>query len=458
MEEPAATALTHSEGPASNMAMASYNQDQPATQALAQAPRLLVVDDDGPVRELFADALGLLGQVDVATNGIEALAQLGRAHYDLVLSDVDMPHLDGCDFFDVAVATQPELVDAFVFVTGGGDTAGRLSRLRRKGVPVLHKPVRVDELRRYVAHRLSAVAATRGRAVMRQAAPRPERPARGTTGGRRRSHRTSPDGRTGRAPIVPNSRQKSTKALPSAVTPTRHSAKGARDAELTLSHPEGRQATQWAAAGEEGIMGMVNGMAAQELSRRDKRASAEAAIRRMTLGDDSGLAELYDRYAPLVTGLALRILRDPADAQDVLQAVFLQAWLQADRYDASRGAPEAWLCTITRTRALDQLRRRVGLRERPETANVHHMATPSTVERLAVQRALSELSPLQRHALELAYYEGLTQSEIATRLGEPLGTIKTRIRDAMIRLRGLLSEEIRANNPGGLGIRIQGRG
>jgi len=175
-----------------------------------------------------------------------------------------------------------------------------------------------------------------------------------------------------------------------------------------------------------------------DASRHGQRASAEAAIRRMTLGDDGGLAELYARYAPLVTGIALGIVRDPADAQDVLQTVFLQAWCQADRYDASRGAPEAWLCTITRTRALDQLRRRAGRTKRPDATNLPHTAAPATVERLAVRRALSELSPRQRHALELAYYEGLTQSEIAARLGEPLGTIKTRIRGGMTRLRAAL--------------------
>jgi len=166
--------------------------------------------------------------------------------------------------------------------------------------------------------------------------------------------------------------------------------------------------------------------------------AAQTAIQRMTLGDDSALAELYDRYAPLVNGMALRILQDPADAQDVLQAVFLQVWRQASRYDASRGAPEAWLCTITRTRALDQLRRRVGPKTRADAGMPRHIPTPPTVEKLAVQRALAALAPTQRRALELAYYEGLTQTEIAARLGEPLGTIKTRIRSGMARLREAL--------------------
>ncbi len=181
---------------------------------------------------------------------------------------------------------------------------------------------------------------------------------------------------------------------------------------------------------------------------RVEAASPEAAINRMRCGDDSGLAELYDRYASLVNGLALRILRDPADAQDVLQAVFLQAWRQADRYDSSRGAPEAWLCTIARTRALDHLRRRAVLKERPEVAGPPHPSVPPTVEKLAVRGALAELSKPQREALELAYYEGLTQTEIAARLGEPLGTIKTRIRSGMARLRVALRPLSAPRRPG----------
>jgi RNA polymerase sigma-70 factor, ECF subfamily len=179
---------------------------------------------------------------------------------------------------------------------------------------------------------------------------------------------------------------------------------------------------------------------AQDLAKNLDRASppADDTIRRIADGDHAALGELYDRYAPMVTGLAVRILHDLADAEDVLQAVFLQVWRQASRYDAERGAPEAWLCTIARTRALDHLRRRVALREKHTTVTLQHAAAPSTVERLAVRRALGELRPTQRRALELAYYEGLTQTEIAARLNEPLGTIKTRIRGGMTRLRTAL--------------------
>lgn len=161
-------------------------------------------------------------------------------------------------------------------------------------------------------------------------------------------------------------------------------------------------------------------------------------LQRLAQGDKAALADFYDLYAGLVNGLALRILRDVSEAEDVVQEVFLQAWRQADRYDPQRGTPEAWLCTMARTRALDRLRRRVARREdAPEAAPVVTLH-PKKEEELAVRKALDGLSTDQRRAVELAYYGGLTQSEIAQALGEPLGTIKTRIRTAMIRLREAL--------------------
>ena len=166
--------------------------------------------------------------------------------------------------------------------------------------------------------------------------------------------------------------------------------------------------------------------------------TAEALVRRLSAGDHQALGEFYDRYAGLVNALALRILRDAADAEDVVQEVFVQVWRQASRFDPSRGAPEAWLCTVARTRALDRLRRRVTRREEPSESAPVSTVAPKTEEGMAVRKALEGLSADQRRALELAYYEGLTQSEIAKRLGEPLGTIKTRIRTAMIRLREAL--------------------
>jgi len=169
-------------------------------------------------------------------------------------------------------------------------------------------------------------------------------------------------------------------------------------------------------------------------------ASAQAAslIRRLTRGDHEALGEFYDLYAGLVNGMAIRILRDAAEAEDTVQEVFVQVWQQAARFDPSRGTPEAWLCTMARTRALDRLRKRSSRREEPELDDQGSTPAPRTEEALAVRKALDGLSEDQRRALELAYYEGLTQSEIAERLREPLGTVKTRIRTALTRLRGVL--------------------
>jgi RNA polymerase sigma-70 factor (ECF subfamily) len=164
----------------------------------------------------------------------------------------------------------------------------------------------------------------------------------------------------------------------------------------------------------------------------------EALLRRLAGGDSGALGEFYDLYAGLVNGLALRILRNTAEAEDVVQEVFVQVWRQADRYDPTRGSAEAWLCTIARSRALDRLRRRAARREEGDEALPAGSEAPRTEEALAVRKALDALSADQRHALELAYYEGLTQTEIAERLRQPLGTVKTRIRTAMIRLREFL--------------------
>ena len=167
-------------------------------------------------------------------------------------------------------------------------------------------------------------------------------------------------------------------------------------------------------------------------------ASTPDLLRRLADGDSDALGAFYDAYAGLVNGLALRILRNTTEAEDVVQEVFVQAWRQAARFDPARGSPEAWLCTMARTRALDRLRRRAARREDPGESAPAPTGRPRTEEALAVRKALEGLSADQRRALELAYYEGLTQSEIARRLEEPLGTIKTRIRTAMIRLRETL--------------------
>ena len=165
---------------------------------------------------------------------------------------------------------------------------------------------------------------------------------------------------------------------------------------------------------------------------------AEKTLRQLAGGDGHALGDLYYRYGSVIRGLALRILRDRSDAEDVVQDVFVQVWSQAARFDPLRGTPQAWLCTIARTRAIDRLRRRVARREDLVDPPPGVSQWPHTEERIAVRRALGVVSPDQRRALELAYYEGLTHSEIARKLGAPLGTIKTRIRTALTRLRDAL--------------------
>jgi RNA polymerase sigma-70 factor (ECF subfamily) len=173
-----------------------------------------------------------------------------------------------------------------------------------------------------------------------------------------------------------------------------------------------------------------------------------SAVERMARGDADALAELYDRHARLIYSLALRILRDDGEAQDVVQEVFAQLWRQAARYDDRRGTVAAWLVTVARSRAIDRLRRR---RSRPESsgddADTSLMVDPAqpvddrlltSARASTVRAAMDELPLLQRIAIELAFFEGLTHVEIAERLEMPLGTVKTRIRQGLLRLRDRL--------------------
>lgn len=183
----------------------------------------------------------------------------------------------------------------------------------------------------------------------------------------------------------------------------------------------------------------------------EDRARDRDAVARIAAGDANALAELYDRHARLIYSLVLRIVREPGDAEDVVQEVFSQAWHQAARYDRTRGAVGAWLLTIARTRAIDRVRARNA---RPDAAAADErvlLDMPDADrpqdelvfdgERVArVRAALESLPMLQRVAIELAFYEGLTQSEIAARLEQPLGTIKTRIRLGLLKLRDALTE------------------
>lgn len=172
-----------------------------------------------------------------------------------------------------------------------------------------------------------------------------------------------------------------------------------------------------------------------------------ALLRCIGLRDRVAFARLYDRHAELVYSVALRVLADPPLAQDITQEVFLRLWRRPGAFDPERGRFISWLASVTRNRAVDELRvrGRRRMRELDESACVDDPPDPNVAdpqaaaevaaERERVRAALATLPPEQRQALELAYFAGLSQSEIAERLGQPLGTVKTRTRLALLKLR-----------------------
>jgi RNA polymerase sigma-70 factor (ECF subfamily) len=181
----------------------------------------------------------------------------------------------------------------------------------------------------------------------------------------------------------------------------------------------------------------------------DTSAPVAALLPAVASGNVSAFEELYDRYASTVYGLLLRILSNADDAQEVLQETFVKAWTSAKMFDAVRGSEVAWLISIARSRGIDRLRSRKVRLEREEEAGREISFLDRTTgadtaiqseERRAVRDALGELPAAQRVALELAYFGGLSQSEIAARLGEPLGTIKTRTQLGIRKLRERLRQ------------------
>jgi RNA polymerase sigma-70 factor, ECF subfamily len=176
--------------------------------------------------------------------------------------------------------------------------------------------------------------------------------------------------------------------------------------------------------------------------------TSAALLPAVAQGNVSAFEELYDRHASTVYGLLLRILANADDAQEVLQETFVKAWTSAKMFDAMRGSEVAWLISIARSRGIDRLRSRRTRSEREDEAGREISTFTSFVENAtsvddaiqaeeqrAVRGALAELPEAQRIALELAYFEGLSQSEIATRLNQPLGTIKTRMQLGMKKMR-----------------------
>ena len=164
-----------------------------------------------------------------------------------------------------------------------------------------------------------------------------------------------------------------------------------------------------------------------------------ALIARMRAGDQTAMADLYDRYSGVVYGVALRVLANTTAAEDVVQEVFLQLWRNPQAFDADRGRLAPWLAVIARNRAIDHLRKRPledDIDELPISTGVD--LEDEAARKLAIEKVrgvLTQLPQDQRKALEMAFFEGMTHTEIAGKTGEPLGTVKTRIRTGLLALR-----------------------
>lgn len=168
-----------------------------------------------------------------------------------------------------------------------------------------------------------------------------------------------------------------------------------------------------------------------------------ALLNRAGRGDQTAFAELYDQLAPLLHGVILRVLRDPAQSEEVTQEAFVELWRLAPRYEVSRGSVRSWATTVAHRRAIDRVRSEQASRRRTELETQKRAPAAQDVadevvasmDATRVRRALDRLTGIQRQALELAYFGGHSYREVATLLNVAEGTIKTRIRDGMIRLR-----------------------
>lgn len=167
-------------------------------------------------------------------------------------------------------------------------------------------------------------------------------------------------------------------------------------------------------------------------------------LRLSARGDQQAFAALYDATSARVHGLVLRVVRDPAQAEEVTQEVFLQVWRTAARYDESKGSAMSWLMTLAHRRAVDRVRAAEAVSRQDTSYHQNTQVVPhdstaeaaeASMEARRVRAALQELTPVQREALELAYFGGYTHTEVASQLDLPVGTAKTRIRDGLIRLR-----------------------
>ncbi|WP_329791475.1 ECF RNA polymerase sigma factor SigK [Lentzea sp. DG1S-22] len=176
----------------------------------------------------------------------------------------------------------------------------------------------------------------------------------------------------------------------------------------------------------------------------DEPADAKDLLLRVARGDEAAFGQLYDLVSGMVSGLVRRVLRDHAQSEEVFQEVMLEVWRTASRFDPGRGKATTWIMTMTHRRAVDRVRSAQAAADRDERVAVMGVTTPfdevveQVTERLEqhkVRRCLSSLADLQRESVLLAYYQGYAYPEVASLLGIPLGTVKTRMRDGLIRLR-----------------------
>jgi RNA polymerase sigma-70 factor (ECF subfamily) len=174
-------------------------------------------------------------------------------------------------------------------------------------------------------------------------------------------------------------------------------------------------------------------------------ADVDALVRRIALGDAGAFEALYDELSTAVFGLARRVVRDPARAEDVTQEVFLEVWRKASRFDSGLGKAKTWVMTIAHRRAVDAVRRNESQKRYDGQAGLDEVSHDEPADRLlkeeehtAVRGCLDTLTELQLESVRLAYFNGYTYAEVATLLGKPLPTIKTRMRDGLIRLRDCL--------------------
>lgn len=191
--------------------------------------------------------------------------------------------------------------------------------------------------------------------------------------------------------------------------------------------------------------------AGQPAEPQPERSEVDILLRAVARGDDTAFTRLYDLLAPRVFGLARRVLRDPAQAEEMAQEVLVEVWRTASRFDAQRGSGLSWVLTIAHRRTVDRVRSEQAASDRLQKVAAASVHVPydevadqvsSRMERQQVRRCLDGLTGLQRQAITLAYYGGHTYREVATLLDAALPTVKTRMRDGLIRLRDCLNVEV----------------